>query len=75
MKSTTDKAEKECLQSTRDKIREFQKRGLCNLRHKKTKEPRWKENHGIQNIGTEDSIGKRQVLKIWDNYIRVIRSN
>ena len=35
----------------------------------------WKENHGIQNIGTEDCQGnkiadQRQVLKIWKNYSR-----
>jgi hypothetical protein len=40
----------------------------------KLKEQGWKENHGIQNIGIEDSKGniivdKRQVLKIWENYI------
>jgi hypothetical protein len=39
-----------------------------------TKELGWKENQGIQNIGIEDSQGKRiveqsQVLKIWENYI------
>ena len=74
MKSTTDRTEKGYLQNTRDDIREFQRTGLCNLRHKKTKESRWKENYGIQNIGTEDSIEKRQVLNIWDNCIRTIRS-
>jgi hypothetical protein len=36
----------------------------------KRKELGWKENHGIQNIGVEDSEGniivdKRKVLKIW----------
>ena len=40
----------------------------------KKKEQGWKENHGIQNIGIEDSKGnlivdKRQVLKVLDNYI------
>ena len=40
----------------------------------KMKEQGWKENHGIQNIGTENSTGnltvdKRQVLKILENYI------
>ena len=37
MKSTTDKAENEYLQNIRDEIKEFQRTGLCNLRHKKTK--------------------------------------
>jgi hypothetical protein len=40
----------------------------------KTKELGWKENHGIQNIGIENSQGniiidQRQVLQIWENYI------
>jgi hypothetical protein len=40
----------------------------------KTEELGWKETQGIQNIGFEDSQGKRiveqgQVLKIWENYI------
>jgi hypothetical protein len=40
----------------------------------KTKELRWKETHGIQNNGIEDSQGNRiadqnQVLEIWGNYI------
>jgi hypothetical protein len=40
----------------------------------KLKELDWKENNGIQNIVIEDSKGnvvvdKRQVLKIWENYI------
>jgi hypothetical protein len=40
----------------------------------KTKELGWKENHGIQNIGIEDSqrniiIDQRRVLQIWENYI------
>jgi hypothetical protein len=43
----------------------------------KTKEPGWKENHGIQNIGIEDSQGniiidQRRVLHIWENYITEI---
>jgi hypothetical protein len=38
------------------------------------KEPDWKGNRVIQNTGTEESKGnirvnKRQVLKIWENYI------
>jgi hypothetical protein len=40
----------------------------------KTKELGWKENHGIQNIGIEDSQGniiidQRWVLQMWENYI------
>jgi hypothetical protein len=38
--------------------------------HMKTKEPGWRENHGIQNICIEDSqknirVDQRQVQKIW----------
>ena len=40
----------------------------------KTKERGWKENHGIQNTGIEDSKGKavickREILKMWENSI------
>jgi hypothetical protein len=39
-----------------------------------TKELGWKENHGIQNIGIEDSQGniiidQRRVSQIWEKYI------
>ena len=42
--------------------------------HMKTKVRGWKENHGIQNTGIEDSkvnaiIDKRQVRKTWENSI------
>jgi hypothetical protein len=41
----------------------------------KTKELDWKENHGIQSIGIEDSqrniiIDQRRVLQIWENDIK-----
>jgi len=53
---------------------EFQRTGHYDLMYVKTKELRWKETQGIQNIGIEDSQGNRrvdqsQVLKIWENYI------
>jgi hypothetical protein len=40
----------------------------------KKKELRWKENHGIQNVGIEGSEGniiidQRRVMQIWENYI------
>ena len=43
----------------------------------KTKEQGWKENHEIQNTGTENSKRnitgeKSQVLKIWENYIAAL---
>ena len=39
----------------------------------KTKELGWNETQGIQGIGIKDSqgnriVGKRQMLKIWENY-------
>jgi hypothetical protein len=48
--------------------------GRYDLMNMKTKELGWKENHGIQNIGIEDSQGniiidQRRVLHIWENYI------
>jgi hypothetical protein len=40
----------------------------------KAEELGWKENHGIETIGIEDIednvINERQVLKIWENYIK-----
>jgi hypothetical protein len=61
---------------------EFQRRGSYDLIYMKTKELGWKETHGNQNIGIEDSQGNRrveqsQMLIIWKNYITEIhdRSN
>jgi hypothetical protein len=53
---------------------EFQRIRCYDLLHLKTKVLGWKENHEIQNTGTENSKGniiveKSQVLKIWENYI------
>ena len=42
------------------------------------KELGWKDNHGVQAIGNEDSQGniivddKREVLNIWENYVTEI---
>jgi hypothetical protein len=40
----------------------------------KAEELGWKENHGIETIGIknieENVIDERQVLKIWENYIK-----
>jgi hypothetical protein len=48
---------------------EFQRTGCYDLIYRMTTKLGWKENHGIQNIGTEDCQGnitadQRQVLKI-----------
>jgi hypothetical protein len=74
LKRTTDNANKEYLESICDEIIEFQRTGSYDLMYMKTKELGWKENHGIQNMGSEDSQGniiidQRQVLQIWENYI------
>ena len=47
------------------------------MMYMKTKELGWKETHGIQNIGIEDSQGnrivdQRQVLQIWENCVTEI---
>jgi hypothetical protein len=53
---------------------EFQRTGCYDLMYMKKKVLGWKDNHGIQNIGIEDSQGSiiidlRRVLKFWENYI------
>jgi hypothetical protein len=75
LKTATDNAEKEYLESICDII-EFQRTGRYDLMYMKTKELGWKENHGIQNTCIEDCqgniiIGQKQkrVLKVWENYI------
>jgi hypothetical protein len=67
-------AKKEYLESICDEIIEFQRIGRYDLMYMKTKELGWKENHGIQNIGIEDSQGniktdQREVLQVLKNYI------
>ncbi|PNF18588.1 hypothetical protein B7P43_G06262 [Cryptotermes secundus] len=74
LKRATDRAKKEYLEKICNEIMEFQRTGRYDLMYMKTKELGWKENHGIQNVGIEDSQGnrivdQRQVLKIWENYI------
>jgi len=70
----TDKAKKEYLESIWHDVLEFQRTGHYDLMYMKTNELGWKENHGIQNSGTGHATGqitveRRQVLKIWENYI------
>jgi hypothetical protein len=74
LKRASDNAKKEYLESICDEIIEFQKAGRYDLMYMKKKELGWKKNHGIQNIGMEDSQGniiidQRRVLQIWENYI------
>jgi hypothetical protein len=81
LKGATDNAKKESLESMCDEIIEFQRTGCYDLMYMKTKELSWKENHGIQNIGIEDSQGniiidQRRVLEIWEKYItELLRSS
>jgi hypothetical protein len=69
-KAATDNTKEEYLESICDEIIEFQRTGSYDLMYMKTKELGWKENHGIQNIGIEDSQGniidQRLVLQIWE---------
>ena len=74
LKRGTDQAKKESLESVCDEIKEFRRAGCYDLIHMKKKELGWKENHGIQNTGIEDSTGdiivdKRQAPNIWENHI------
>jgi hypothetical protein len=74
LKRATDNAKIEYLKNICNEIMEFQRTGCYDLMYMKTKELGWKETHGIQNIGIEDSQGNRiielsQVIKIWENYI------
>jgi hypothetical protein len=74
LKRATDNAKKEYLGRICDEIIEFQRTGRYDLMYTKTKELRWKENHGIQTIGIEDSQGniiivQRRLLQIWENSI------
>jgi len=64
----------EYLESICDEIMEFQRTKVYYLICMKKNALGWKENNEIQNIYIEDSIGnttvgKRQILKIWENYI------
>ena len=74
LKRTTEKAKKEYLENACTEIMEFHRTGRYYLMYMKTKVLSWKETQGIQNIGNEDSQGKRivdqkQVLKNWENYV------
>jgi len=74
LKRATEKAKKEYLENTCNEIMEFHRTDHYDLMYMKTKGLVWKETQGIQNIGIEDSQGnrivdKRQVLKIWENYV------
>lgn len=50
---------------------EFQKAWHYDLKYMKTKELGWKENHGIQNIGTEDSKGNITTEKKYWKFRRI----
>jgi len=74
LKRATEAAKKEYLENICNEIIEFQRTGRYDLMYMKTQELGWNETQGIQRTGIEDSQGnrivdKRQVLKIWENYI------
>jgi hypothetical protein len=56
-KRATNDAKNEYLESICDEIIEFQRTGRYDLMYMKTNELGWKQNHGIQIIGIEDSQG------------------
>jgi hypothetical protein len=75
LKTATDNAKNGYLGILCNEIMEFQRTWCYDLMYMKTKELGWKEVQGIQNIGIEDSLGKRivkqsQVLTVRENYIR-----
>jgi uncharacterized membrane-anchored protein len=57
LKTVTDNVKKENLLSICDEIIEFQRTGRYDLMYMKTKELGWKETHGIENVGIEESQG------------------
>jgi hypothetical protein len=78
LKTATEEAKKEYLDSTCDKIMKFKKKKKSyDLIYMKIKELGWKDYWGIQNTGIKDSEGnitvdQRHVLIIWENYITEI---
>jgi hypothetical protein len=80
LKRATDNAKKEYLESICDGITEFQRTGRYDLMYMKAKELGWKENHGIQNIGIEDSqgniiINQTSTANLGEVYHRALRSS
>jgi hypothetical protein len=76
LKRAMDNAKKEYTEIICDEMIEFQRTKRYDLMYMKTKELGWKEYHGIQNIGIEDSQGniiidQRRVglLQILEKYI------
>jgi len=55
LKRATGKVKKEYLHRICGKIMEFQRTEHYDIMYKKTKELGWKDNHGIQSTGIEDS--------------------
>ena len=74
LKSATETAKKEYPENICNEIIEFQRTGRYDFIYMKKEELGWNETQGIQSIGIEDSQGnkiedKRQVPRIWENYI------
>jgi hypothetical protein len=69
-----NKAKKVYVGSICDEVMEFDRTECYDLLSMKMKKLGWKKSHMCQNIGNEDSkwnirVYKRQVLKVWVNYI------
>jgi hypothetical protein len=76
LKRATDNDKKEYLESVCDEIIGFQRPERYDVMYMKTKELGWKENHGIQNIGIEDSQGiKESPANLGELYYRALRSS
>jgi hypothetical protein len=73
LERATNKA-KVHVESICDEVMEFERTECYDLLSMKMMKLDWKKSHMCQNIGNEDSkwnirVYKRQVLKVWENYI------
>jgi hypothetical protein len=79
LKRVTEHAKKEYLERICDEIVELQRTGRQDLMYMKTKELGWRENHGIQNIGIEDSQynnrSETRTAILGELYYRSLRSS
>jgi len=66
LEKATEKTKKEYRDSVCDRIMKFQKTGLNILMYMKMEELGWKENHGVEAIGIEDT--KKNIIDERDRY-------
>jgi hypothetical protein len=74
LQRATNKAKKVYVESICDEVMEFDRTECYDLLSMKMKKRGWKKSRMCQNTGNEDSkwnirVYKRQVLKVWENYI------